>query len=482
MLEDFLNKEKTISGSHYSGEIEKKEDETRYDALKSYTRQAKMDYQSYIDKGQPEDVEEHFSDEQIKRIKEYNWLETFKTKEGLVSNFRMKMKKAAKLQGSIRRFEKLEGTKDFNKKELAKLMAEYLKTKQNIDEMVQGAGHVLEYAHRFIVNKEKKYYHEFKPLQRLERHLTKLLKKPVGLTSSLHEIYDKKMKNLVNLDKLKGLISNSEEARNISEKRENIKKEALFWSDVRDAERHIANDLYETQGYNKDEEFKEYVKQHSVHIEDEELIKEMEDFLSKGVKKEVKDKEDFVSKEHLKETLRNISKELNETWKDERIVRKRCYKEIIDNMIAQDKSGDQVLETPRIIKLMNDISETESVHTETPVGAVLVGPPGTGKSLGIEHYLATDPEHRTKPSPVIIDMSQETSEYVLLGGEQVDLSDKASTVKHLNSLVKERESIEFDIKNEEDEDTKRLFEQQLDTLNKHLEDIIHFSLGVDLDK
>jgi len=151
-------------------------------------------------------------------------------------------------------------------------------------------------------------------------------------------------------------------------------------------------------------------------------------------------------------------------------------------MVAQDQVGDQVLETPRVIKLMNNISESENIHKETPVAAVLVGPPGTGKSLGLEHYLATNPDHNSKPSPVIIDMSQETSEYVLLGGEKVDLSDKASTVKHLHSLTKERERLLLEIENEKDEETKNLLKHQLERFNHHLEDIIHFSIGSDLEK
>jgi len=484
MLEKFLKKEKSVSGAHYSGKTEKKEGETRYDALKRYTRKAKMDYQRYIDQGAPEDIEEikkHFNDEQIQRIREYNWLDNFKTKENLVSNFRMKVRKAARLKKLIAKIKERE---DFGKEKLAKLTGLYLVAKKDVNDMVEGAGKVLEFSHRFVVREEKRYYHKFKPLLKLEKHLKSILKRPVGPTSDVNKIFNDKIKNLINLDKIKRLVSNNEESKKITEKREDVKKDSLFWSNVRDAVRDVSSDLYEKSSQlSEDDEFKEFIKNSSLNIGDEELVEEMQNFLFKKIDQtQSRQGKDFISKEHLKDTLHEISSDLDKIWEEDALVRRCSYRDLLNNMIAQDQTGDRVLETPRVIKLMNQISESESIHKETPVAAVLVGPPGTGKSLGIEHYLATNPDHNTKPSPVIIDMSQETSEYVLLGGEKVDLSDKASTVKHLSSLTKEREKVKINIENEDDEKTKNILQQKLDKINHHLEDIIHFSIGADLEK
>src|SRR3990167_7405879 len=104
-------------------------------------------------------------------------------------------------------------------------------------------------------------------------------------------------------------------------------------------------------------------------------------------------------------------------------------------LVAQDIAGETSLETPSIVGVMNRIHVFEKRQRgSTPIAAVLVGPPGTGKSMVAEHYLRTHPDHRNKGAPIVFDMSRETTSVMLLGGEEIDIADKASTVKMLGNI------------------------------------------------
>jgi len=183
------------------------------------------------------------------------------------------------------------------------------------------------------------------------------------------------------------------------------------------------------------------------------------------------------SKKEVEKRLNEITSQLESLWEND-FVRYKLYQRYLDNLLEQDEFGDPALEIPSLIKLMNKISKWERRHTETPIGAVLIGPPGTGKSVAIEHYLAVHPEHKKKGPPVIIDMSQETTEFILLGGEAIEITDKAAVVKMLKEMFEQEKVIEEKLKNEEitkEEKEELLLRQKF--LLKEIEDLIHAFQG-----
>ncbi len=201
-------------------------------------------------------------------------------------------------------------------------------------------------------------------------------------------------------------------------------------------------------------------------------------FAETKLQQEQKPSPEPKSKQEIKERLAEITSRLNELWGED-WTRYFVYQNYLQHLIEQNQFGEPVLEIPSVIELMNKIYSWEMRHTETPIGGVLIGPPGTGKSLTLEHYLAKNPEHKKKGSPIIIDMSQETTEFILLGGEKVEIGeDKTTLVNHLHDIFDKRKEIETKLNSPEfTKSEKEELLSQKQSLDTQVEDLIHILLG-----
>jgi len=439
-----MNKEKNhnlyrvLEGAHYGTKEKFSSYEERVNFLTNYAVDAKRIYEEY--KERPEKIKDKETREKFEQFSLYR---QFENEVLLVEIFRANVRKACRIAELIREAEK-EGVE---KEELKKLQIRFAIAKAEVNKFINSLGPLLEFAHRRVIKKERAYY-DFVELNKEKAELEVLTEIPLGESVIAQEIFEKKAKSDLQEEKIKMKLINIAQARDFLREDVDLPKileDPVILAELKNLSKKTGEDLLAYA---------------------DELIR----------KKEEKERIPS-SKKEAEERLNEVKSRLESLWKND-FVRYKVYQRYLENLIRQDQLGDPVLEIPSVTKLMNKISSWERRHTETPIGAVLIGPPGTGKSLGIEHYLATHPEHKKKGPPVIIDMSQETTEFILLGGEAIEITDKAATVKMLKEVFDQEKIIEEKLKSKElsSEEKDRLLSNKT-LLHKNIEDLINAFQG-----
>jgi len=431
------NPYRVLEGAHYGTKEEFSSYEERMDFLRNYAAEAKRIYEEYKEK--PEKIKD---EESRKKFEQFSLYQQFEGEVVLVEIFRTKVKEASQIASLIKEV----GKEKISSEELKNLQIRFAIAKAEVKKLVNSLGPLLEFAHRRVLKKEKSYY-DFVRLNKEKAELEVLAEVPLGESVIAQKIFEKKAKSNLQEEKTKEKLIKITQARDFL--REDVDFPKILEDPVVLAE---LKSLSEKTG--------------------EDLISYTEELIRKKEEEKIPS-----SKKEVEERLKKVVSQLESLWGND-FIRYKIYQRYLENLIKQDQFGEPALETPSLIKLMNKISSWERRHTETPIGAVLIGQPGTGKSLGIEHYLATHPEHKEKGPPVIIDMSQETTEFILLGGEAIEITDKAATVKMLKEMFDQEKMIEEKLKNKEiDEKEKEEILLQKELLGKKIEDLINATQG-----
>jgi len=446
-------------GAHYGSEEEFEGLNERMKFLREYAREAKDIYERAKDN--PKKLKK---DEEREKYTRFEIYKNYKSDLMLIEIFRDKVRTSTRAGFVL----KEAGERGVSGAPLKELQVRFAIASGEVAEIIETLGPLLEYAHRRTIDHEAEYYHEFKPLSREEAELTMMLESPVGSVKTAHEIFDAAMREAGRSGEKKA--SATKKAENLGEARDYLRSQSISEDVLTNP--HVLKQLEKfakTKG-GKEEAEREKEELMNVAVAIVSAEKKSEEAYEKAEKGEVLP----ASKEEAKARLDVVGEKLDKIWQDD-IVRYKLYNEYLGNLVKQDQFGDPVLETPSVVWLMNELAVWERRHDESPIGGVLIGPPGTGKSLGVEHYLAVHPEHKKKGPPVIIDMSQETTEWMLLGGEKVEVTDKASTVKMLSSLFEERKTLADKIAQKSADETNKEraeLEEQYKNVNTRVGDMI----------
>ncbi|PIW36578.1 MAG: hypothetical protein COW24_04435 [Candidatus Kerfeldbacteria bacterium CG15_BIG_FIL_POST_REV_8_21_14_020_45_12] len=114
-----------------------------------------------------------------------------------------------------------------------------------------------------------------------------------------------------------------------------------------------------------------------------------------------------------------------------REIRARWTEKTFQRLILDAKSGADILEIPQVREIVGKLHRWEREHPNSIVGAALVGPPGTGKSTGVEYYL----EKMGRPEPIRMDVSQELTRYALFGSPEVQFESDIDRYRKLAERV-----------------------------------------------
>ncbi len=118
----------------------------------------------------------------------------------------------------------------------------------------------------------------------------------------------------------------------------------------------------------------------------------------------------------LQERIKRVEAEAKGLWQNP-LVRYFWGRAQNEKLLADIAQGKDVIEDPKTIELLNKLYEFETTHTRTTVGAVLVGPPGVGKTTLLRHYLEC-----MGRSYVYVDLSEDVTRYLLYGSKELRLS------------------------------------------------------------
>jgi len=423
-------------GAHFGTEKKFDSHEERMKFLREYANAAKEIYEKY-----KENQEKIQNEEEREKFEQFNLYQQFESDLVLVEIFREKFRKAAVIAFLIKNAKE----KGISSEELKELLLHFAMAKVEVNRFVNSLGPLLELAHRRVLEKEKSY-HDFLKLNKEKAKLEFLAESPLGPAAIVQEIFEEEKKRAAaHLQKEKttrGKLLKIAKARDFLRDSDlpKLLEDLELLATLKELSEETGMDLL---------------------LYAEELTREKEEEKIPSSKKEVEKR------------LKEITSQLESLWEKD-VVRYKFYQRYLENLIEQDQFGERALEIPSLIKLMNEISRWERRHTETPIGAVLIGPPGTGKSLAIEHYLATHPEHKKKGPPVIIDMSQETTEFILLGGEAIEITDKAATVRMLKEMFEREKVIEKKLESKKiTKEEEEKLRSQLESLHTQIEDLIN---------
>lgn len=108
-------------------------------------------------------------------------------------------------------------------------------------------------------------------------------------------------------------------------------------------------------------------------------------------------------------------------------VRRMWFERFLQDIIVARLRGDKVLEMESTKKLLKKIEEIELSHPHTTIGVALVGDPGVGKTVVIEHYLRKQGRDYT-----YIDMTEEVTRYTLFGSPQTTIETQMDRLRRMS--------------------------------------------------
>lgn len=135
----------------------------------------------------------------------------------------------------------------------------------------------------------------------------------------------------------------------------------------------------------------------------------------------------FPTKRAMQERIQELGQQTKDLWEDP-MVRYFWQRRELDKMLNDFSEGQDVIETQSVIKTLNETHEHEIEHQRTTIGGVFVGPPGTGKTTGIRHYL----EEKGR-NYIYLDLSEEVTRYMLYGSKAIEFRSATEYYKELAS-------------------------------------------------
>jgi MoxR-like ATPase len=142
------------------------------------------------------------------------------------------------------------------------------------------------------------------------------------------------------------------------------------------------------------------------------------------------------SKKEIIEQLKELKEEAGDMWSDDSMVRYFYNKFDLDKLLKDFTEGKDVIETQSVVQDLNKLHEWEQVHQRTTIGGVLVGPPGTGKTTRVHHYLEAKGR-----SYVYIDLSEDVTRYMLYGSKSISFK---SPTEYFQTLLSDLNRLEDD--------------------------------------
>lgn len=163
-----------------------------------------------------------------------------------------------------------------------------------------------------------------------------------------------------------------------------------------------------------------------------------------------------ATKKELEKIKAKLERQVRDLWDPSLNPRTSVIyqREKREKMLRDIAKGKDVLETPSSIELHNELFDQEEIHWESTIGAVLVGPAGTGKTTAIREYL----ESRGRKY-VSIDLSEDVTRYLLLGSKSPEF---VSRLERTTELMEHMEEMN-------DEEWSDFINEQADTLERTLE-------------
>ncbi len=145
------------------------------------------------------------------------------------------------------------------------------------------------------------------------------------------------------------------------------------------------------------------------------------------------------SKKELRTELVRLRKEAGDIWQDNSMVRYFYNSREMNHLLKAFTDGQDVIETQSIIHDLNKLHEWEQQHQRTTIGGVLVGPPGTGKTTRVHHYLEKKGRHY-----VYIDLSEDVTRYLLYGTKAVSFKSPTEYFQTLLSDLNRLDDASFE--------------------------------------
>lgn len=142
-----------------------------------------------------------------------------------------------------------------------------------------------------------------------------------------------------------------------------------------------------------------------------------------------------LTKKEVIEKVNALNQEIAEDW-DDPMVRHFYAEYQLDKTLNEFAKGQDVIETPSVIHNLNKLDEWEKQHQRTTIGGVLVGPPGTGKTTLVHHYLESKDRKY-----VYIDLSEDVTRYLLYGSKSIDFK---NPVEYYRTLAKDISELDGD--------------------------------------
>ncbi len=141
----------------------------------------------------------------------------------------------------------------------------------------------------------------------------------------------------------------------------------------------------------------------------------------------------LMTEAQLREHLAQLEEEAANYYKNPE-VRQMAQIDAKQDMIDQLRRGEEVMELPSTVALLNRLHALEQVNRNRTIKAVLVGEPGTGKTTILRYYNGLK-GRRT----IAFDASGDITRYFLMGTREV--GKKGNTLEAFNDVISELDDI-----------------------------------------
>lgn len=145
-----------------------------------------------------------------------------------------------------------------------------------------------------------------------------------------------------------------------------------------------------------------------------------------------------LTKAELEREKQGLEQKLNQMWEEEPQIQYHEAGRQLDKLLGDVIAGKDVYEMPSVITNLNTLADWEEKHKRTTVGGVLVGPPGTGKTTLVHHYL----EERGR-NYVYLDFSEEVTRYTLFGTKALEFKSVSEYYSELTNQIARLSDVEL---------------------------------------